>query len=269
MPSLFDSLMSKGPASGTTEDTSTLGAIQTLKKAPGTKQSDLESAVIKQTGQEQLQAGQQTMQKQAALGEQTLAGQQMEAQKAESARSIALQKLADKNDQRLASLNSEAANAIAAESRTFKKDSTNRNYMNQQMLDQYAAESLLNNEQLQNYVQQKDLIMQRKVQLMDTYSKKLQQAIEQGYLSDKQQLDQVSREKLARIAAAFEQKKAEAARKLQKNSAMKSVITGAFTAAGAVVGGIWNFGAGAPVGAAAGSALGSMVGGAVSENAVD
>jgi hypothetical protein len=264
MPTLFDTLMKPKPLGAPPSDEGVLQSIAAVKKAPGTTESQLGAELAKAEGEKDLAAGQRIAAKESMLGQQGLADQSLEAQKSESARQIALQRLSDKNEQRLASLNSEVANQLQADSRQFKMDATNRKYMNQSMLDQYAAEQLLDSESLNGYVQNKEMMMQRKMQLMDTYGKKIQQALEQGFLKEKGDLDQISREKLARIAAAFDKKKADEMKKLQKSAAMKSIITGAFTAVGTVVGGIY----GGPAGAAAGGAGGSMVGAAASENLV-
>jgi hypothetical protein len=260
MATLFDTLMKPKQLGAPPSDEGVLQSIAAVKKAPGMTESELGAGLAKAEGEKELAAGQRIAAKESMLGQQGLAEQSLEAQKAESARQIALQRLADKNDQRLAALNSDVANAISAESRQFKTDSANRKYMNQTMLDQYATEQIVNAEALNGYVQNKEMVMQRKVQLMDAYSKQIQQALEQGFLKQKGDLDQVSREKLARIAAAFEKKKADAVKKAQKNSVMKTVITGAFTAVGAVVGGWFTAGTGAAAGAAAGAGVAAGAG---------
>jgi hypothetical protein len=205
MAGAFDSIMKPLQQKGVS-DAGVLQSIAAMKKAPGASASQLGAALAESEGEKQIAQAGAAAQQMASVGEQDLASQQLDLQKAESARNIALSRLSDKNEARLASLNNEVANNIAQASREFTVDSANRKYMNQQMLDQYAAEELVADEAKQNYIQNKELAMNRKVQLMDAYSKRIQQALEQGFLKERGELDQISREKLARLAAAFERK---------------------------------------------------------------
>lgn len=255
MATLFDTLMKpKAPS-----DANVLGSIQEAKKTPMGTQQGLAPLQVQQAGKEALVEGQQQMAKEEALGGQQLSEMSMESQKAQAARNIALDKLAEKNNDRLAALGHETANQMAEESREFKVDEANRKYMNQHMLDQYAAEELLSSEAQQNYFQAKDQVMQRKAQLMQAYANQMEKVLQQGFIRENQELDQASKEKIARLLAAFKQKQTDALKKASKNAMTKQIITGAFTAAGAVVGGIYSAGTGTAAGAAAGSVLGAAV----------
>jgi hypothetical protein len=251
MATLFDKLMQKGP----TSEAATLGAIQAVKQAPGAPTGAVETAVAQQTGKEQLQAGAQQAAREETAGQLQLGEMSMESQKAEAARNIALDRITAKNEERLASLGHEASAQIAKESREFKVDSANRKYMNQQMLDQYAAEELLSQESLSNYVQQKEQVLQRRAQLMNTYAQRMQTILNQGYLREGQELDQRSREVIANIAADFKRKETEALKKRNKQSLINTVIIGAATVGGAVAGSA----TGTPWGAAAGAAAGQTI----------
>lgn len=143
---------------------------------------------------------------------------------------------------------------------SFQKDQLGQSQLNNRQLVDWAVLKAKNAEEMRDYAQTVQLASQRQEQLYRTAAAKVEQAIKQGYLTEKQQLDGQQRQLLAQMKLEADRNQAKKARAARNTV---GVFQAAGTIAGAVIGGIYTGGAGAPAGAAAGGAIGGGVGTAV------
>lgn len=239
----------------------TMQAMQTVATQPQVGAQQLGAAMASSKGQEEIKRTQAAIQEATPKVEADLAKQQMQAREEASAKEIAYRGIADKNTQRLFELDRDAAIQITDKNRQFKLDSAGRKYMNSQMLDQYMVEKAVSEEQLKDYTAQTEAAFQRKAQLMQTYYKNIERAITQGYIKEKQELDQKSKEVLVKLGAYYKLEEQKALKKARQTAGKNALIVSAFTVAGAVGGGLLT--SGTPMGVAGGAAAGTMLGTAV------
>lgn len=144
----------------------------------------------------------------------------------------------------------------------FERDEMGRRFSNERQLADYAMANAKTEQEFASKMREMQQAHNRKIQMMEVAEKKLRQAMMQGFTSQQQLLDNQSRARIAKMAADMKEKIRKEKAKATGNAMM---IQGAFTVAGAVVGGMYTGGtgtaAGAMVGASAGSAVGSMVAG--------
>ena len=273
MAALLDEVMRSkrpGEAGLASQEANTMQLMQTIKAQPGASASQLGAAMASSAGQEQLKQTQAVVQEQAGALEQGVAREKQVAIEQASQKDIAYRRLAEKNTQRLYTLDKDAAQQIAVASRQFKVDEAGRKYLNSEMLDQYMVAKARSEEELKDYVNQTELMYNRKAQLLDTYAKQLETIAMRGFITEQQDLDQKSKETLTNIAARFRIEAQDALKRARERAVKRSLIVQGMTGVGAVAGGIIGTytPVGPAVGAAGGAAAGGMLGTAVAQNQV-
>ncbi len=162
-----------------------------------------------------------------------------------------------KLQRQLSGIDEGAKREMFDQSTQFNRDSAGRKFLSERQLADWMIQKQATEEDFKNFDQRSEQLHARRSQMLQAAYQKIIQA-------EKQAAQLGSDEKSRQTQMYIAQKKKEAEDKIrkqqQKSGNRSAIITGAFTVAGAVVGGIWNMGAGAPAGAAAGAMLGSKVG---------
>ena len=263
---LLDHVMSSLPnqRQGMT-DQDQLQAMQAAKQK-GVTANQLGANMLSSAAQDNLAQTQSVLKETEGVQKTQQQQQTQQVQMKENYKDLALKRYAQKNSDNLATIDSGAQQQIYVQGRKFNTDQANLKYMNQQMLDQYIAQKAVSDQQVQDYVSTKNLMMQRQAQVLGAYQASLETAITNGYLSNKQQLDQESQEALARLAAKYKQDQMDALKKAHSQSQLGGMIAGAFTIGGAIVGGALGgsvtYGLGSAEGAYMGAGAGAAIGGA-------
>jgi hypothetical protein len=141
----------------------------------------------------------------------------------------------------------------------FERDEMGRKFTNERQLMDYKVANMKSKIELQDFSQQMTQAYKRKSQLMTITISKLQEALERGYLSEKQQLDAEASQKLQEMVWQMEDQ-------LRKDKAKANntsmILKGVGAVAGGIIGGYFTGGLGAAGGAAVGEAIGEGVAGA-------
>lgn len=216
------------------------------------------ASVAANAGQQMIQNAGQTIQQQQQVGQVGLAEQARQNQaEVQSLASGGREQTMD-NVQRLAALDSKAKKELYDDQMSFARDENGRTIFNEQQIADYARMNAKSNEEFKNYAQVATQASNRKLQLMETAYKKVQEDLNFKYAEAKQKGDQAAQKQIASdqsdMAARMQRERAKAA----NNGAMWQT-GGAIV--GTVVGGIYGGPAGAMAGGAAGGAAGSMIGG--------
>ena len=152
----------------------------------------------------------------------------------------------------------------------FDRDEMGRKFTNERQLADYVLANAKTEQDFRDKLREMQQVHQRKIQMLEISERKIREAVQRGFISEQQQLDNEQRAKLSQLAAKMREK-------IQKEKAdarnKNSMITGAFTIGGAIVGGVLGAGAGgvgaapgAMIGASAGAAAGGLVSGALASN---
>lgn len=152
-------------------------------------------------------------------------------------------------------------NELYTKQMSFQRDQLGQARLNDRQLADWAIMKAKSQEELQDYAQTVNLAAARQEQLLKAAQAKVEQAIRQGYLSEKQRLDNNQRELLAKMKMEADKRQQQKMNKAKNKAAMwqaGGVILGA--AAGAVIGTVVLPGVGTAAGAQAGAALGGGVG---------
>ena len=263
-PNILDEVMSQRPAGqAQAAQEANLQQAMRVAKQPGADVQKLATTLASAQGQENIRQTQAVMQEQSTKAATSLDIQQRKAKAQAQSQDIAYQKLAEQNANAVAELGSEAEKRVNQDTRRFYLDEAQRKYMNNDMLDHYTVEKQLNQQQVQDYMQRSQMLYQRKAMLYDVYARQLEQVINQGYIREKNDLDNKSKEVITKIHAQYLLDKENALKDEKARAAKASMMVGVFTVvgtvAGAVVGTMMMGGATIP-GAAIGGALGTAVG---------
>lgn len=154
-----------------------------------------------QAGQISLQQQQQQQAQAQQVGQVGLQAKRREAQADISQQQRGLQTRQRKYEDTLYKLGKDAKNTLLDEQLEFKKDEAGRLLLNQRQAMDWALTKAQSEEEYANYAQAAKQMTQRKIQILEHQYNKLQQALEQGYISDKQKLDQESQLELEQLAA--------------------------------------------------------------------
>ena len=241
---------------------------QAVGRAPATTAiqpaaSQLGGAMAAQAGQQQLAMAEQGMQQQgqvaqAGLEEQRRAAEQRLGGQREAGREQELQ-----NAHKFAQISEQAKREIFDQRMQFSKDDMGRTFFNERQLADYAALKARNEEAFKNYAQQADQLHQRKMQMLQAAQDKLEEAMKNKYLLERQGMDNQQLLELAQLEKAAKEEQIRA----KKRAANKNAAwTAGGQIVGAVAGGIVGSlapGAGTAVGASVGAQLGGGLGSAV------
>lgn len=220
------------------------------------EQAQQQSAAASQQQLEQQALSQQTAQKQAELQQNVNLARQEESTKnkltdAELASNRRLSAagleadnnlsfLSRKQRQDLSNLGRDVKAKLFDARMQFAKDENGRKFSNETQLMDFAVASAKSQLDLQSKMQIMEQTATREIFAMEKAHSQLVQALKNGYLDSKRELDQASRAKLAEMERAM---KREIERKKSKANNTKMIVSGSLVIAGAVAGG--------PVGAAA------------------
>jgi hypothetical protein len=250
----------------------TTRAIQAM--APQITQQFGQQALQQQAAGQQMQmaAAQQAVQQQGAIQQQAAAQQEL-AQKAAQQQAelqqnvgLARQEEATKNkltdgeiasNNRLAAAGIEADNNLSFLSRKqredlsnlgrdvkaklfdsriqFARDENGRKFTNERQLMDFAVASAKSQQELAQKLQTMEQVATREIYMMETAAAKMSQALQNGYLDGKRELDQASRARLVELKAAADK---EIAKKKAYASNMKMIMGGLTIAAGVATGGV-------------------------------
>ena len=164
-----------------------------IKQAPGTAGPGFAQQLGAQQAQQagQIQLGAQKRGQQQAQ----LAGQMGLEQKAREQRDTGFQQqLAINANQRqtadrLSNLDQRLKSQLLDNQLTFQKDQAGQTFLNERQLMDYAATKARSAEEYANYVQQVNQISQRELQMLQTAERKINQALQQGYIKKGKTLD--------------------------------------------------------------------------------
>lgn len=160
------------------------------------------------------------------------------------------------NVQKLAQISEEAKQEVYDQQMSFEKDEAGRALFNDRQLADYAKLNAQDDEQYKNYAQQSDQLSKRKLQAMEHASNVVNADLNQRYMEAKQKGDQKTMLEVNQIKKDMEEK-------IQKERNKAANRQAAWTAGGAIIGGVAGAIFGGPAGAAAGASVGSAAGGMI------
>lgn len=140
----------------------------------------------------------------------------------------------------------------------FEKDELGRKFTNDRQLADYILSNARTQQEFEAEARELQKETDQYILTLDMMENKITQALKQGYIKEKGDLDREMGIELSRMKAEIEKKK-------RKEMANKRNRAGMFQAAGSIAGAVVGtyFGGNTAAGAAAGGMLGSSIGGAV------
>lgn len=199
------------------------------------------AAMAETAGKQQIATAEQSLQtagQMAKLGqaETAQAGAERMGALTEGARKEALDQT-----QRLANLDQRAKQELFDKELTIRKDAADDALFTERQLADYAVRSAKKAEDFKARQQKSEQLHARNIKILEAVDARLTQALKQGYLDNKQKLDQASREEVAKIQAENRRRLADAKAKAANTAMMwgaaGSLLTIAGTAAMFVPGG--------------------------------
>lgn len=211
-----------------------------------------------QAGQSQVQLQQRGQQQQQQLGQLALQQQEQQKQKTLAQKQFGIEQNRRQLEERFFSLSEGLKDKLFDRQLKFQRDELGRTLFNERQLADWTLSKAQSRQEVQQFSNKLQRESARRMQVMQTAQAKLRQAIEQGYTSEKQSLDQESRLRIAEAAAA-------AKRKMQEEAAEQAGFSGMLGALG-TLGGMAIGAVLAPTGAgipimAASAGLGGQIGG--------
>ena len=169
-----------------------------------------------------------------------------------------LQLMTVRQREQLTRLGADVRDKILDSRLKFERDDQGRKFSNWRQMADWELANAKTEVAFKDKLREMTQLQERKVQMLEMSERKIMEVIKRGWISAEQQLDNEQKAKLASMAAQMREKiereKAEA-----RNRA--SLITGAFTIGGAIIGGWLGSYAGATApGAMAGAGVGQGVG---------
>ena len=223
-------------------------ATPRLAQSMGAQQAAQASAI-------QLGAQQKTQQSAVVAGQQAMVQDKIQKQQELFTRSQALSQKNRYLENELARISQSAKDKLLDQQLSFKRDELGRTVWNERQLADYKIATAKDEEDFRNYQQEASNLSERRMKMLTMAQKKLEQILEQGYISTNQKLDQASRLKIVENLAELKRKQA-------RESARQSSNMGMWAGAGTVVGAGIGFVAsgGNPYGAVVGAQIGQGVG---------
>ena len=225
-------------------------ATPRLAQSMGAQQAAQASAI-------QLGAQQKTQQSAVVAGQQAMVQDKIQKQQELFTRSQALSQKNRYLENELARISQSAKDKLLDQQLSFKRDELGRTVWNERQLADYKIATAKDEEDFRNYQQEASNLSERRMKMLTMAQKKLEQILEQGYISNNQKLDQASRLKIVETVAALKRKQARESARQSSNMAMWA---GAGTVVGAVGGAMIAGPAGAAVGAQIGQGVGTAAG---------
>jgi hypothetical protein len=223
-------------------------ATPRLAQSMGAQQAAQASAI-------QLGAQQKTQQSAVVAGQQAIVQDKIQKQQELFTRSQALSQKNRYLENELARISQSAKDKLLDQQLSFKRDELGRTVWNERQLADYKIATAKDEEDFRNYQQEASNLSERRMKMLQMAQRKLEQVLEQGYISTNQKLDQASRLKIVETVAALKRKQA-------RESARQSSNMGMWSGAGTIVGAGIGFVAsgGNPYGAVVGAQIGQGVG---------
>jgi hypothetical protein len=223
-------------------------ATPRLAQSMGAQQAAQASAI-------QLGAQQKTQQSAVVAGQQAIVQDKIQKQQELFTRSQALSQKNRYLENELARISQSAKDKLLDQQLSFKRDELGRTIWNERQLADYKIATAKDEEDFRNYQQEASNLSERRMKMLQMAQRKLEQVLEQGYISTNQKLDQASRLKIVETVAALKRKQA-------RESARQSSNMGMWSGAGTIVGAGIGFVAsgGNPYGAVVGAQIGQGVG---------
>lgn len=210
------------------------------------------------------QAGQENVQQRAKSAQSLLESQQQQAEQQAQAEAhqIAMQTAQHQNqlqDQQaqLSRLGSDINQKLFQDRLQFEKDETGRKFTNARQLEDWSVSTAENQQQAANRLQQLQLTRQREIETLQTVHQKLVDAINRGWITKEQGLDQNQAVQLTQMANDLQ---AEIAHKQADASNKQMMYSGGGALAGGALGALAGPG-GAAVGMSLGQGFGTMASG--------
>jgi hypothetical protein len=221
-------------------------ATPRLAQSMGAQQAAQASAI-------QLGAQQKTQQSAVVAGQQAIVQDKIQKQQELFTRSQALSQKNRYLENELARISQSAKDKLLDQQLSFKRDELGRTIWNERQLADYKIATAKDEEDFRNYQQEASNLSERRMKMLQMAQRKLEQVLEQGYISTNQKLDQASRLKIVETVAALKRKQA-------RESARQSSNMGMWAGAGTVVGAVAGAMIAGPTGYAAGAAVGAQIG---------
>jgi hypothetical protein len=221
-------------------------ATPRLAQSMGAQQAAQASAI-------QLGAQQKTQQSAVVAGQQAMVQDKIQKQQELFTRSQALSQKNRYLENELARISQSAKDKLLDQQLSFKRDELGRTVWNERQLADYKIATAKDEEDFLNYRQEASNLSERRMKMLTMAQRKLEQILEQGYISTNQKLDQASRLKIAENLAELKRKQA-------RESARQSSNMGMWAGAGTVVGAVAGAVIAGPGGYAAGAAVGAQIG---------
>jgi hypothetical protein len=223
-------------------------ATPRLAQSMGAQQAAQASAI-------QLGAQQKTQQSAVVAGQQAMVQDKIQKQQELFTRSQALSQKNRYLENELARISQSAKDKLLDQQLSFKRDELGRTVWNERQLADYKIATAKDEEDFRNYQQEASNLSERRMKMLQMAQRKLEQVLEQGYISTNQKLDQASRLKIVETVAALKRKQARESARQSSNMAM-------WSGAGTIIGTIAGI-PGGPSGMIAGAQIGQGVGTAV------
>lgn len=214
-----------------------------------------------------IQAGAQTQEQAMQLAQAGLQNTQADNEQKIASRRNALTAQQQELQNRLASMSGEVKQQLFDKQMDFVKDELGRTTFTQQQLADWATTKAKTYEDYQNYVQSMEQASERRNQILKASYARITQALQQGFISEQEPLDQAMRANLTKA-------RQELQLKIQRQQAEQRSTMAMYQAGGTILGAavagvavVATGGMAAPVaagivgmGAAAGGGLGSIAG---------
>jgi len=155
----------------------------------------------------------------------------------------------------LMNLGSDVKDRIVDSRLRFEKDELGRKFTNERQLSDYVLSNARTQQEFDSQMRGIMKDTDQYILTLDIAEKKLSQALQQGYIKEKGDLDRAQALRLAEMQRKMQEEKQ---RQIREKRNRYSAISAVFTVAGAVIGSVVG-----PAGTAAGAGVGAAVGGAV------
>lgn len=205
---------------------------EAVREAPaGVTAEAIGKGLASQAGKDELARVSAAITERTQRGELELAEGQRRARERLARKQEFIQRVGEKNKQKLYDLNKSVANDILDKRNQFLLDKEGRRFLNERQLADYKLLTAKKQEDFQDFAQRLDTASKRKLQLMEATYKILDQARRQAFQASEQELDQVSKEKITKLAQEYERQVASEQSKAAKRS---GIATGLMTVGAAV-----------------------------------
>ena len=233
---------------------------QLSQMGQGTPQAAQQQLAGQQTaaaGQINLQGAQNLQTQQTQVGQLGLQQQARGQRQKAAEQQLTLGEREMKFANQLTKLDSKLKNELLDKQLAFNQDEAGRTLFNTRQRADWVASNARSEEELKGYMQTEQLAHSRNIKMLEMAHRELEQTLMNGYLRNKQELDQASKKRIIEAKKQIEDNIRKAKEKANNNRMIGSAIG---TIVGAGIGAVVGGPAGAVAGAQAGSGVGTMIG---------